>query len=181
MATALIGGLLESSTAIGRLHVIEPELSARDGLLKKFHQTAQHRKIELTLDSQDCPKSFIDDATKTWVVLAVKPQQMQQACVSAPESLKQLLSKARLLSVAAGVSTEALSFGFTRSAYWFRFTLENRTHQTETRLLEIANYALSHIDFYTPDTTTASGYQVTRTGAAESFASRALQHRFFVF
>ncbi len=108
MATALIGGLLESGTAIGHLHVIEPELSARDGLLKKFQQAAQHRKIELTLDSQDCPKIFLDDAAKTWVVLAVKPQQMRQACSNAPESMKQLLSRARLLSVAAGVSTEAI-------------------------------------------------------------------------
>ena len=108
MATALMGGLLESSTAIERLHVIEPESSARSNLLEKYQQIALDRKIELTTHSQDCPKIFLDDAAKTWIVLAVKPQQMRQACISASESLKHLLAKARLLSVAAGVSTGAI-------------------------------------------------------------------------
>jgi pyrroline-5-carboxylate reductase len=105
MATALIGGLLESSGKIQRIHIIEPESDTRRRLLEKFQQAAQKRKIELSTDRQDCPKALIDNAAATWIVLAVKPQQMQQACVGAAESLRQLLSKARLLSVAAGVST----------------------------------------------------------------------------
>lgn len=51
---------------------------------------------------------------------------------------------------AQNVSSEALSFGFTRSAYWLRLTLHNGTDVPQTRLLEIANYALSTVDFYQP-------------------------------
>ena len=75
--------------------------------------------------------------------------------------------------------TEALSFGFTQSAYWFRLRLDNPTDQTQTRLLEISNYALSYIDFYAP--TKAGSYQATQTGSAMPFSSRAVKNRFYVF
>jgi hypothetical protein len=81
---------------------------------------------------------------------------------------------------AQNISTEALSFGFTRSAYWFRLTLNNTTDHAQTRILEIANYALSHVDFYSHDNN-ANAYQIVRTGAALPFSSRAIKNRFFVF
>ncbi len=77
-------------------------------------------------------------------------------------------------------TTEALSFGFTRSAYWFRLTLRNPTDQTQTRLFEVANYALSHVDFYAPSEDTNT-YHATRTGSALPFASRAIDNRYFIF
>lgn len=77
-------------------------------------------------------------------------------------------------------TTEALSFGFTRSAYWFRLTLHNPTDQTQTRLFEVANYALSHVDFYAP-TDDANTYRATRTGSALPFSSRTVDNRYFVF
>lgn len=75
---------------------------------------------------------------------------------------------------------EALSYGFTQSAYWFRLTLHNPSNDPQVRLLEIANYALSYVDFYSPSAESAS-YQTIQTGAAKPFSSRAVNNRFFVF
>jgi signal transduction histidine kinase len=79
---------------------------------------------------------------------------------------------------------EALSFGFTRSAYWFRLRLDNPTEQPQTRLLQVANYALSYVDFYAPVQTaidSVDDYQAIHTGAALPFSSRAVKNRFYVF
>ena len=77
-------------------------------------------------------------------------------------------------------TTEALSFGFTQSAYWFRLRLDNPTDQAQTRLLEISNYALSYVDFYAP-ADAAGSYQATQTGSAMPFSSRTVKNRFYVF
>ena len=78
-------------------------------------------------------------------------------------------------------TSEALSFGFTRSAYWFRLTLHNPTDAPQKRMLEVANYALSYVDFYQPDNDTATRYRETKTGSALPFSSRAIKNRYFVF
>ena len=73
----------------------------------------------------------------------------------------------------------ALSFGFTRSAYWLRLVLRNPGAQPVERLLEVANAQLSHIALHQPD---ASGtYQAVHTGRAQPFASRPYPNRLFVF
>jgi signal transduction histidine kinase len=84
----------------------------------------------------------------------------------------------------SNTTAEALSFGFTRSAYWLRLTLHNPTDLPQKRMLEVANYALSHVDFYQPSyntDATHTEYHATRTGAAHPFASRAITNRFYVF
>jgi pyrroline-5-carboxylate reductase len=108
MASALIGGLIEGGASIHHIHVIEPQDDARDAMVKKFSAEAKKRGIRFTTDSADAPESFITNADSAWVVLAVKPQQMREACQGAPANLRALLSKASLLSVAAGVSIEAI-------------------------------------------------------------------------
>ena len=82
---------------------------------------------------------------------------------------------------AQNTNAEALSFGFTRSAYWFRLKLHNPTDVPQKRMLEVANYALSYVDFYQPNSDTATRYQETKTGAALPFSSRAIKNRYFVF
>ena len=82
---------------------------------------------------------------------------------------------------AQNTNAEALSFGFTRSAYWFRLKLHNPTDVPQKRMLEVANYALSYVDFYQPGSDTATRYQETKTGAALPFSSRAIKNRYFVF
>lgn len=108
MATALIGGLLAGKTKIARLHVIEPLESARKALIERFESAAQQQQVRFTVDAQDCPSELIAEASQAWVILAVKPQQMQQVCTASSPSLIQLLGRAHLLSIAAGISIDAL-------------------------------------------------------------------------
>lgn len=74
---------------------------------------------------------------------------------------------------------EALSYGFTRSAYWLRLNLRNASGQPIERMLEIGYPILSSIQFYQPreDGT----YQSIVTGVATPFSTRPYPNRFFVF
>ena len=77
---------------------------------------------------------------------------------------------------------EALSYGFTRSAYWLKLTILNTSSTPQIRMLEVANYALSYVDFYYPDlNNSGAGYSSFKTGAAMPFSSRAIKNRFYVF
>lgn len=73
----------------------------------------------------------------------------------------------------------ALNFGFTRSAYWFHFTLRNPSDQVLERMLELNANHLADIEFYAFKET---GQPVLiKTGDAQPFASRPYANRFFVF
>ena len=79
----------------------------------------------------------------------------------------------------AGKADDALSFGYTRSAYWLRVVLHNPTDRPLDRMLEISNARLSDIQFYRPD---AQGrYSVQRTGSAQPYATRLYPNRYYVF
>lgn len=116
MATALIGGLLQSKAPITHLHVIEPDAGARERLMARFSASMHGNGIELTLDPATVSQSFAavstgsatNDHAHTWIMLAVKPQQMRQACEGAASEVKTLLAQSLLLSIAAGISVEAL-------------------------------------------------------------------------
>ena len=75
--------------------------------------------------------------------------------------------------------TEALSFGFTRSAYWLRFTLHNSGDHPVERMLEIGNAVLTAVQFNQP--ALDGSYQSQTTGYALPFATRPYPHRFYVF
>jgi len=109
MASALIGGLMDGNLPITRLHVIEPQSTAQENLKNKFLVQAEKRGIQFATHSSDAPDSFAANAESVWVVLAVKPQQMREACEKAPANLRSVLSKASILSVAAGISIDAIS------------------------------------------------------------------------
>ena len=72
-----------------------------------------------------------------------------------------------------------LNFGYTRSAYWLRFTLKNTSDNPVQRLLEIRQTGLSHIAFHQPGT--GIDTPVVETGSLMAFASRPYANRFFVF
>ncbi len=131
-------------------------------------QTAAANTPVLTLDNTN---EAVLSLTPYWQVLEDP---------SASLSLGDVRSTSETLFQIHNTSAEALSFGFTRSAFWFRVTLHNRTNTTQKRVLEIANYALSHVDFYAP-TDMANNYHLTRTGAALPFSTRAIKNRYFVF
>lgn len=73
----------------------------------------------------------------------------------------------------------ALSFGYTRSAYWLRLGLRNNTDQALERMLEIDFARLSHIDFHQPAANGA--YHSISTGMTKPFATRPYKNRNFVF
>lgn len=75
--------------------------------------------------------------------------------------------------------TEALSYGFTRSAYWLRLDLRNDSSQPIERMLEISYPILSSIQFYQPKTD--GSYQAIITGVATPFSTRPYPNRLFVF
>lgn len=76
-------------------------------------------------------------------------------------------------------AAEAISFDYSRSAYWLRLTLRNTSDYPLERMLEIGYPLLSNVQFYQP---MASGaYQLITTGLALPFATRPYPNRYFVF
>jgi diguanylate cyclase (GGDEF)-like protein len=75
---------------------------------------------------------------------------------------------------------ETLSFGYTRSTYWFRFEVHNSTNNAIHHLLEIAYPVLDNISMYVYDA--ESGLKVAQhmLGDKVPFNSRKIQHRNFV-
>ena len=74
---------------------------------------------------------------------------------------------------------EAPGFGFTNSAYWIRFQVLNGVDETIPWLLLVDSY-LFYIDVYQP-AAEVSGYDVTQTGTARPYDTRATDHPKFLF
>jgi serine phosphatase RsbU (regulator of sigma subunit) len=72
-----------------------------------------------------------------------------------------------------------LGFGFTRSTYWLRFTVENVTGEEIRFLLEQAYPLTDEIDLYYPGP--KKEYRRIATGDCVPFAHRPYEHRKFVF
>ena len=109
MANALIGGLMQGNVPLRRLHVIEPQATVRESLTKKFSAAAQSHATQWTVDAQG-PADIADWRSENlWLIMAVKPQHMREACQNAPVGLESHLREASILSIAAGISIDALS------------------------------------------------------------------------
>lgn len=109
MANALIGGLMQGNVPLRRLHVIEPQATVRESLTKKFSAAAQSRATQWTVDAQG-PADIADWRSEDlWLIMAVKPQHMREACQDASAELENHLREASILSIAAGISIDALS------------------------------------------------------------------------
>ncbi|HLA36491.1 MAG TPA: 7TM diverse intracellular signaling domain-containing protein [Rhodocyclaceae bacterium] len=76
-------------------------------------------------------------------------------------------------------AAEALSYGYTPSAYWLRLQLRNAGDRPVERMLEIAYARLSHIQLHYPDAD--GGYRSIATGGNLPFATRAYPNRHFAF
>lgn len=92
MANALIGGMLKQGFVAADLHVIDPGTEAR-AKLNAAYAVNCHSSAETMPAGPDI------------LVLAVKPQQMQEAC--AP--LREKLGNAVVVSIAAGLNLDTLS------------------------------------------------------------------------
>ncbi len=73
---------------------------------------------------------------------------------------------------------EAFNFGFTESAYWFRFAINNRSG-SNIIFLEISYPMLDSVVFYRPDG--RGGYTEYQTGDMLPFGHREVEHVSFVF
>lgn len=66
--------------------------------------------------------------------------------------------------------TGVFSFGFTKSAYWFRFEVDNPSAQARNMMLVLRTAWLDDISVYIPEA--AGGYQVVQLGDSLPFAER---------
>jgi len=72
-----------------------------------------------------------------------------------------------------------INFGYTRSAYWFKFALEDVRISQGRLLMEIGFPTLDYVDFYYPDN--RGGYGVLKTGDRRLFSTREIRDSSFVF
>ncbi len=95
MATALIGGLVAAGRAASHFIVVEPMDAQRARLSERFPGIAVHANVA------DAPLQGV-----TLVVLAVKPQQMREACAALSPSVQGVRA---VLSIAAGTRSRDIS------------------------------------------------------------------------
>lgn len=76
-------------------------------------------------------------------------------------------------------AAEALSFGYTRSAYWLRLHLSNPADRPMERMLEIAYASLSSVQMHQP--LENGTYHSISTGSSLAFDTRPYKNRYFVF
>lgn len=77
------------------------------------------------------------------------------------------------------VSSASFALGFTRSAYWFRLSVENSGDRPVTRLLVVDNPRISVVDAHIPDE--QGTYRSWFTGADRPQTGKAYDNRNFVF
>jgi len=93
MATAFIGGLLKQGFSAGDFHVVDPYAPGREKLTREFGVATSPAATQEALALCDV------------IVMAVKPQQMREACAAVAPHLKAQL----VLSIAAGIRLPDLS------------------------------------------------------------------------
>lgn len=76
-------------------------------------------------------------------------------------------------------AAQALSLGFTRSAFWLRLAVRNPTGMPVPQMLEVSNARISSVSLHVPDA--AGRYTYAETGGDMPFASRPVVHRQLVF
>lgn len=74
----------------------------------------------------------------------------------------------------------APSYGFTDSAYWVRFRLDNQSRQSEQWMLELAFANMQFVDLYIP-MPDGEGFTVRQTGALRPASTRDLLYPHIVF
>ena len=75
-------------------------------------------------------------------------------------------------------TSESFSFGFTKSVYWFRFSIANKSPDKMNHFFEITYPLLNFVEFYKPQN---DGYTVIKTGNKYPFYDRDIIDKNFVF
>src|SRR3990172_6932936 len=102
------------------------------------------------------------------------------------ESLEYLEDKTKTLTIDQIVQetewtvsrSESLNFGFTPSAYWFRFAVNNTGTEILDLFFEITYPLLNYVDLYVPAN---GGYRAIKTGNKYPFGNRDIEDKNFVF
>ena len=71
------------------------------------------------------------------------------------------------------------NFGYTRSTYWFRFTVKNQSQSRSKKILEVSYALLDYISLYVPDS--QGMYTEKKLGQMVPFRERDIEHRNFIF
>jgi pyrroline-5-carboxylate reductase len=95
MATALVGGLLAASSPAASMRIVEPSAEQRAKLAARFPGVA----LCAAIDAQSVSVAQL-------VVLAVKPQQMREACAALAPHVREV---GAVLSIAAGTRIADIS------------------------------------------------------------------------
>ncbi len=74
--------------------------------------------------------------------------------------------------------TGMASFGYTDSAYWLRFRIENDSDEPQPRMLRVANHGLDQLEIYA---IRGDRIETALTGDARRFSQRPSAHREFLF
>ncbi len=82
-------------------------------------------------------------------------------------------------SLWSSVSGDSINFGYTRSVYWFKFSLEDKRTVKSRLLFEINFPTLDYVDFYYPSV--KGGYGVLKTGDRRLFNTREIMDSRFIF
>lgn len=77
------------------------------------------------------------------------------------------------------VRTRSINFGFTRSQYWFRFTVHNSMKRGMRWLLEVDFPPLDLVELFVPDG--RGGYAGRKAGDSQPFGSRDVSYITYVF
>ena len=108
--------------------------------------------------------------TQYFAVLEDPSASMSLADVQSSAQLNRFKSPALL--------AEALSFGYTRSAYWLKLDLRNASNLTLNHMLEISEPGLTNVEFH--QILSDGQYQSIATGREKSFSWRPYLNRFYV-
>jgi pyrroline-5-carboxylate reductase len=110
MAQAMISGLLKSEALLGvSIQVIEPDAGSRELLAQRWggRVTVVAQCDPKALSQASFNESFqakVAQPAPDWIVLAVKPQQAQEALIPIAQQAVSWPVRPRLLSIAAGVT-----------------------------------------------------------------------------
>jgi signal transduction histidine kinase/CheY-like chemotaxis protein len=108
--------------------------------------------------------------TKYFAVLEDKSTSVTFAEVQSPKFAARFKS--------GNSAAEALSFGYTRSAYWLKLELRNDSNLSAYRMLEISEPGLTDVQFH--QTQKDGPYQAIATGREKPFSWRPYKNRFYV-
>jgi methyl-accepting chemotaxis protein len=121
-------------------------------------------------------------------LLALSGTPVDSSFTSKPigESMEYFEDKTKKLSINeivqetgwSGSKTESLNFAFTKSAYWFRFAVENTGGEVFDTFFEISYPLLNFVDLYVPE---EGGYKQIKTGNRYPFYDREIVDKNFVF